>query len=221
MYRGSAKILVSTLLALTIAGEAFSQAVTYFKDVNVNASVVYDPGFESGNVKSVATKKPLQWIQIDVDYVSDAKVDRVTKETAWLENVVMKYDVLLPEVPRKPRVVLSGKVEYWAIALDGDKHYAQAFIHPQILRRYVPDLKLTKSAMRDLRILVTFEVNESPVGYGFMKPRSTSTLAEIGGEVRQALASPTTVKVRDAIFNRAETPWGIINLSHYELIKRK
>ncbi|MBN1863733.1 MAG: hypothetical protein JW808_02405 [Victivallales bacterium] len=221
MIRDSKSLIFLSFLAFALVGETMAQAVTYFENVDVFASVVYNPEFNPSNVKSVSIKKLLQWIQIDLEYTTVARFDKGTQDVAWLENVVIKYDVLLPDVPRKPRVVLSGKVDYWAIPLDGDKHYAQAFIHPHILKRYVPDLKLNRSSMKDLRILVTFELNESPVGHGFMKLRSSSTLAEIGGEVKRANALPSTLKVRDAIFNRNETPWGVINLSHYELIKRK
>ncbi len=221
MDRGSKILMVLTFLAFGVCDEVLAQAVTYFKNTDVTASVEYDPGFDPPNVKAVAMRKPLQWIQIDVEYTTESRIDPRTKEVAWLEDVTMKYDVLLPEVTGKPRVILSGQVEFWAIPLDGEKHYAQTFIHPQILRRYVPDLKLSKSSMRDLRVLVSFEMNQSPVGYGFMKTKSTSTIEQIGGEVRRALASPATIKAKDAIFSRSETPWGIVNLSHYELEKRK
>lgn len=163
----------------------------------------------------------MKWIQIDVDYDTVNATNRTTKSTRWLENVIMKYDVLLPRVSGKPRVVLSGKVEYWALPMDGETHHAQVFIHPQILKRYVPNLKLSKSSMRDMRLALTFELNESPVGGGILKPRSSTKASAVMSEIRKALALPSTRKVKNAIFNREETPWGIINLSYYELIKRK
>lgn len=215
------KLLVISVLFVGLVSNTYAQAVQYFGDVKIKASVVVDPGFSSENVRITPAKRQLKWIQIDIDYKTASKTNRTTKSTAWLENVIMKYDVLLPRVSGKPRVVLSGKVEYWALPMDGETHHAQVFIHPQILKRYVPDLKLTKSKMKDLRLLLTFELNESPVGYGVLKPRSTTKASQINAEIKKALALPSTRKVKNAIFNREETPWGIINLSYYELIKRK
>jgi hypothetical protein len=75
--------------------------------------------------------------------------------------------------------------------------------------------------MKDLRLMLTFELNESPVGYGIVKARSRTKAKDVNREIKRALASPSTRKVKDAIYNRSETPWGIINLQYYELIKRK
>lgn len=217
----SFKIVTLFLLFAVSANNAFSQAVKYFGNVDIKASVVYDPGFTGPNVKLVPVKKSLQWIQFDIDYQAVAKTNKTTKSIAWLDDVTMKYDILLPQVPGKPRVVLSGKVEYWALPLDGETHHAQVFIHPQILKRYVPDLKLTKGKLKELRLRLTFEMNESPVGVGVMKAKASTNESEVYKEIQKALLSPSTLKVKDAIYNRNETPWGIINLSYYELIKRK
>ena len=221
MQQVNNKLLLIIVIAFFSAGTVFAQAVQYFGNVEINASVVVDPGFSTNNVKITPAKRQLKWIQIDVDYQTKAITNKVTKTPQWLENVVMKYEVLLPEVSGKPRVVLSGNVEYWALPMDGETHHAQVFIHPQILKRYVPDLKLNKARMKELRLLLTFELNESPVGYGVLKPKATVTPKEIKAEIDQALRLPSTLKVKNAIFNREETPWGIINLNYYELIKRK
>jgi hypothetical protein len=195
-----------------------AQTVKMFKDVVIKTSVVEDPGFSTGNVKLRPVKKNQRWIQLNVDYAT-ASSHLKNGDVRWASDVVMKYDVLLPRVSGHPRVVLSGKVQYWAIALDGETHHAQVFIHPRMLQRYVPGLKLSKSAMNDLRVMVTFELNESPVGGGIMKKRGGKNV-NVAGEIRKALSSPATKKVKDAIFNRDQTPWGIINLGYYELIKR-
>ena len=215
--------ILSALLFFIVfsAGNAFSQAVKYFGDVSIKASHVYDPGFDSGNVKLVPVKKSLKWIQFDIDYTSAAKTNRKTKSIQWLDDVIMKYDILLPKVSGKPRVVLSGKVEYWALPLDGEVHHAQVFVHPQILKRYVPNLKLSKGKLKDLKVKLTFEVNESPVGVGVLKSKKKDSPKAISREIQKALMAPSTRKVKNAIYNRNETPWGIINLSYYELIKRK
>ena len=196
-----------------------AQTVKMFKDVAIKTNVVQDPGFSTGNVKLRPVNKNQRWIELDIDYTT-ASSHLKNGDVRWASDVVMKYDVLLPRISGHPRVVLSGKVQYWAIPLDGEVHHAQVFIHPRMLQRYVPGLKLSKSSMNDLRVMLTFELNESPVGGGIMKKRGGKK-TNVAGEIRKALASPATKKIKDAIFNRDETPWGIINLGYYELIKRK
>ena len=210
-------ILTVSLFMGTLIGLQ-AQTVKMFKDVTIKANVVQDPGFSTGNVKLRPVNKNQRWIELDVDYTT-ASAHQKNGDVRWATDVVMKYDVLLPRIPGHPRVVLSGKVQYWAIPLDGNVHHAQVFIHPRMLQRYVPGLRLSKSAMNDLRAMLTFELNESPVGGGVMKMRGKK--GNPAGEVRKALASPATKKIKDAIFNRDQTPWGIINLGYYELIKTK
>jgi len=213
-------IVVVASLLFVCAGAINAQAIKMFKDVVVKASVVEDPGFSTGNVKLRPVKKNQRWIELDIDYSALSKVDK-KGDPRWMNDVIIKYDVLLPRVAGKPRVVLSGKVQYWAIALDGSVHHAQAFIHPRILQRFVPGLKLNGSAMNDLRVMVTFELNESPVGIGVMKKRGKGKNSSVVTEIKRALSSPSTKKVKDSVFSRDMTPWAIINLGYYELIKQK
>jgi hypothetical protein len=202
------------------AGTIKAQAVKMFKDVEIKTSVVEDPGFSSGNVKQYPVGKNQRWIELDVNYTTASSMDK-TGDPRWVSDVVMKYDVLLPRVSGRPRVVLSGKVQYWAIALDGKIHHAQTFIHPRILQRFVPGLKLNNSALKDLRVMITFELNESPVGIGVLKLRGKAKGKSVASEIKRALSSPATKKVKDSVFSRDLTPWSIINLGYYELIKQK
>jgi len=213
-------IAVVVSLFVFCAGSIKAQAVKMFKDVEIKTSVVEDPGFSSGNVKQYPVNKNQKWIELDINYSTASSMDK-KGDPRWVSDVVMKYDVLLPKVSGRPRVVLSGKVQYWAIALDGKVHHAQAFIHPRILQRFVPGLKLNNSALKDLRVMVTFELNESPVGVGVIKLKGKSKSANVVSEIRRALSSPVTKKVKDSIFSRDMTPWSIINLGYYELIKQK
>lgn len=214
-------LIATTLLVMFHCQNIFSQSVKYFGDVKIKARVAYDPEIQASNLTIVPSKRPVKWIQFDIDYKSAAKSNRKTKSIAWVDDVTMKYDILLPQVSGKPRVVLSGKIEYWALPLDGEVHHAQAFVHPNILLRYVPDLKLSKSKLKDLKVKLTFVVNESVVGLGILKKKTSSKTKEVVGSIQKALASPSTLKVKNAIYGRNETPWGVLNLSYYQLIKRK
>ena len=118
--------------------------------------------------------------------------------------------------------VLSGKVEYWAIAMDGEQHHAQVFVHPKFLLRYAPGLKLKKKDLKNLRITITFIQNESIVGKGVYRPKGNKeSAAQLDNDLRRAMNNRSTLKVKNSVFSRDETPWGIINLNYYELIKRK
>lgn len=218
MKQGVILVVITMIFCFTI--DSYSQAVQYFGDVKVKAQIAYDPGIQATNLTVTGVKKPLKWIMFNVDYKSASKSDRRSKSIIWLDDVIMKYDVLLPKVSSKPRVVLSGQIEYWALPLDGEVHHAQAFIHPAILKRYVPSLKLSKSKLKELKLKITFIYNESPVGVGVLKRKSSTKSIEISNAIRKALLAPSTKKVKDSIYNRNETPWGVLNLTYYELIKR-
>jgi len=215
-------ILIAIILVVMFHCEnIFSQSVKYFGDVKIKANLVYDPEIQSSNLTIIPSKKPVKWIEFDIAYKSAAKSNKKTKSIAWVDDVIMKYDILLPKVSGKPRVVLSGKIEYWALPLDGEVHHAQAFIHPKILLRYVPDLKLSKSKLKDLKVKLTFIVNESIVGLGVLKKKTSTRPKEVVSAIKNALASPNTLKVKNAVYGRNETPWGVLNLSYYQIIKRK
>ena len=191
-----------------------------FTKVEITPNWVYDPGFSTDNVVIRGAKKPLKWLELDIKYNTAA-----LRKPQWLDNLTIEYRILLPKEPkvRKPRVILSGKVEYWAIAMDGKEHHAQAFVHPRFLQRYAPGLRLKKKELKDIRINVTFIQNESAVGRGvYIPPRmkrvSPSTLYK---ELKKVMGNMTTLKINHSVFSRDETPWGIIDLNYYELIKRK
>ncbi len=212
-------IMAMTCLVFLVGVGSELSAQEFFKNVVVKAKWSVDPGFSSPNVPQRADKT-LFWLQIDVDY--DTVTPKSAKgRTVWLDDVTLKYDVLLPVRRGSKVVVLSGRVTYWSIALDGKTHHAQAFIHPRFIQRYAPELRQRNSELKDFRIAVTFMVNDSPSGGGVVKPRGKASSKEALGQLRKALNMASTKKVRNSIFPRNETPWGILNLNNYELIKRK
>ena len=190
-------------------------AQVYFKDVVVKPRWALDPGFSSGNVEQLVTGGVFKWLEINVDYKT------VPTKGGWMDNVVFKYDILLPMQKGAPPVVLSGQVGYWSIPMDGKIHHAQAFVHPRFLQRYASQLKFKGRELKDLRVRVTILFNDSPVGMGVNKPSTRTDPRAIVAEVGKALANMRTRKVKDSIFSRNETPWAILNLDYYELIKKK
>ncbi|NOY75250.1 MAG: hypothetical protein GXP32_05600 [Kiritimatiellaeota bacterium] len=192
-----------------------AQQAALFRDLKITPRWVYDPGFSSGTVINRGTKTQLKWLELDVSYTAVPM-----KRKNWLDDLTIEYRILLPKSGKR-QVILSGKVDYWAIAMDGETHHAQAFVHPRFLQRYAPGLKLKKRELRDIRITVTFIQNESVVGKGVYKPKQNMSVSSLDKDLRRAMSSRSTIKVNHSVFSRDETPWSIINLNYYELIKRK
>ncbi len=191
----------------------FSQKAL-FENIKITPRWSIRPEFAVNNVITRGTNTQSRWLQIDVDYTS------VAMKQAWLDDVIIKYDILLPQTSIK-KVVLSGQIQYWSLAMDGEINHAMAFVHPRFLQRYAPGLRMKKGDLKDLRILVTFIQNDSTIAMGFYKFKSKTTLKSVRTEIGAALQNRTTFKVKDSVFGRDETPWGVINVDYYELIKRK
>lgn len=213
----SSKIFIHSVVAVTCLFSALSLKAqqVLFNDMKITPRWVYDPGIQATTVPSLTTKKPLKWLELDVDYTT-----ATLRKASWLDNVTMRYRILLPKVGRR-QVVLSGEVEYWAIPMDGDRHHAQAFVHPRFLQRYAPGVKLKKRDLQSIRITVTFIQNESVVGKGVFKPKRNMSATALGKDLQRALANRSTLKINHSVFSRDETPWGVLNINYYELIKRK
>ena len=207
--------VVVSCLSIVSTSNLFSQSVL-FSNVKVTANWVSDPGIQADTliVRPGGSSQSQRWLEMDIEYTAR------TMPSGWLDNVVFQYDVLLPKTTKRS-VILSGNIEYWSIAMDGNKHYAQAFIHPRILQRYAPGLKMRKSELKDLRILLTVKQNGAPVGMGVYKPTTNADPKAIKAAVDKAMNSRDTYKGKDRVFGRDETPWGVLNVNRYELIKRK
>ncbi len=195
------------------AASLFSQKIL-FTDIKVIPRWVPGPGVQASNIIGRGVKLQTRWLQINVDYTS------TVMKQGWLDDVVIKYDVLLPQTTSR-KVVLSGQVQYWSLAMDGETNHAQAFVNPRFLQRYAPGLQMRKSDLKDLRILVTFLQNDSPIAMGVYKPSSKTSPISIKNEISKALQDRRTFKSKDSVFGRDQTPWGVLNVDYYELIKRK
>ena len=208
------RVVLVVCFSMCFATSLFSQRVL-FRDVKVTPRWVPGPGISSGSVVERGSNRQSRWLQIDVDFTSI-----ILKGQPWLDNVVVKYDILLPQTTNR-KVVLSGQIQYWSIAMDGEEHHIQAFIHPKFLQRYAPGLKMSSRDLKDLRILVTFLQNDSPIAMGVYKPTVKSSPASIRAEIVKALQDRMTFKSKESVFSRNETPWGVLNVDYYELIKRR
>jgi hypothetical protein len=80
---------------------------------------------------------------------------------------------------------------------------------------------MKKNDLKDLRIFITVLQNDSPIGMGAFKPTSKTSAKAVMAEIKKAQADRKTFKGKDCVFSRNETPWGVLQVSYYELIKRK
>jgi len=206
------KLIAIVVLCVLSLSNLFAQAL--FKDIKVTPKWVTGPGVQAGNVIERGIKTQTRWLQIDVDFTS------IIMKQPWLDDVVFQYDVLLPQTTSR-KVVLSGKVKYWSLAMNGKVHHVQAFIHPRFLERYAPGLKMRKNDLKDLRIFITILQNDSIIGGGAFKPSTRTSSKAIRAEIQKALSDRKTFKGKESVFSRDETPWGVLNVDYYELIKRK
>lgn len=215
--------LVLAIFTTWGAANLFAQTQAYFTDIEINTGIAYTPNYSVDNVGSVAGGSPAKWIQIDVEYAPVATKSKTHKDAyAWLENVEIRYEVLIPATVRGNAsfVMCNGKVDYWAIKMDGEKNRAIAHIHPIFLERFAPDLRISKRTARDLHIKVSFYANGALVG-GSLYGRKDSDKQKSALLFNKVATMMNIVRIPDAVLGRNKTPWAYVNVDHYELIKSK
>lgn len=217
-------ILLVALVFSCFAAVTHGQQVQVFKNLEIRQQFQDTPRISSGNIPEDYTYQQ-KWFQIDVRYETlEQKIRGYDKKFAWLDDVTVKYDVLLPSLYRGKKVyaLMSGEITYWSIRLDGERHYTQAFINPRILQRYAyPGMKLdSKAAAKTIRTRVTFySKDRRPLARVYYVPRKTSE-AKVEAEFKEAEKALEVVKLPDTIFSRDKTPWAVLNFDKYEIIKK-
>lgn len=206
-------LAVATGLTLFAAGLQ-AQQQKLFQGVTVTAEFVQAPIYQA-SVNQIETNE--RWIEIKVDYTTAVAAGG---KTTWQDDVTVEYEVLLPKDEKgKDFVMLTGKVSYWSIPMDGKAHQAMAYIHPRFIQRYAPELKLSKGSLKFLFVKTKFTVNSAEVGGGYFLPRGR-TSKDAGGMFQKAATMPGLTRVIDGVFGPDKTPWLFINPGLYEMIKQ-
>lgn len=193
---------------------------------------------------NVPGTKRRDWLRIIVEYSIDRKRQELRDGTsisgyATIDDLVIQFNVILPAVHQGQKVpaLMSKRVKYWAIPRDGEKHWAVAFIPPQVLERYAPEglktkfngktmhVKYSRSFAKDLPIMVTiYNKSNQALAIGFnpkpLVPRSKSDLLKRKRLFDAAEQSLGILKLDDTLFSRDETPWANLNYETFELIKK-
>jgi hypothetical protein len=203
-------------LAFTSA-TAFAQAQSRFQGVAVSAGFVQSPQYEVKTISQLLSND--RWLEVKVDYTTALVPMKDGKGTDWLDDVSFEYEILLPTDDKGANyVLLTGKVDYWSIPMDGKKHQADAYIHPRFIQRYAPDLKMRSSSLKNLYAKVTITANRAIVGGAFYAPRGKSN-ADADAMFRRAATMTTLTRVIDSVYGRDKTPWLFVNPDLYQLIK--
>jgi len=212
-------LTMGAVIALALASApAFAQAQSRFQNVAITVGFVQSPQYEIKTISQILSND--RWLEVKVDYTTALVAARDGRGTEWLDDVNFEYEVLLPTDEKGGNyVLLTGRVEYWSIPMDGKKHQADAYIHPRFIQRYAPDLKMRAASLKNLYVKVTITANRAIVGGSFYAPRG-KTNAEANAMFQRAATMTTLTRVIDSVFGRDKTPWLFVNPDQYELIKQ-
>lgn len=210
----SMKIALFTMLVFC-GFSLFSQEKSFFKDVEIDCKFVNTPQIRADNIASLPCPSLAWWIEIDVKY----KTAGTNKSNEWMDDVVFEYEMLLMTGKDEP-VLLSGRITYWSIPMDGKEHHAVAFVHPRFVQRYAPALKVTSpSQAKDLNIRLAIKLNDALIGGALHPAKSKESKDKVADLFKKVAVAPKLTRIKDSIYGIDKTPWSYLNYDYYELIK--
>jgi hypothetical protein len=199
---------------LVITSNAYSQGSgRLIGDVKVDTLLVDTPIWKVQNVPEKPWKQR-KWIQIEVEFTTATG----RTENQSLDNVTVEYELLLPtEDPKSPYALLSGKVSYWAFALDGGVHSLVVFVPPRIIEKFMVGKKLSNAEVKKIDVKVEFKMNDTIIGAGFSQPKG-STVQATAKKFSDSKTSLSLQRQKDGILGQDKTPWANLNYDHYEQV---
>jgi hypothetical protein len=201
-----------------------AQSKPLVKDIDIKMKFVDSPQMSAGNVSPYSDNKT-KWLNIEVTYTTEAVKNKESGNNEWLDDISIQYEILVPESSyrgKKVPALLSGTVKYWTVEMNGDKHYAEAFVHPSFLKRYFdPNMKLRGNTADKIFARVTFYNKERlPIAREFNVPKGM-TKERIQSLFKASEESLGVLRVENVVFSRNKTPWGVLNTDRYEVIKEE
>ncbi|HCE43060.1 MAG TPA: hypothetical protein DET40_05895 [Lentisphaeria bacterium] len=213
-----ALFLTTLCLALFLfTSNAFSQAKgPLIRDVSIDLDVANTPIWKVINVMEKGGISNRNWIQVEVNFTT-AQSNNIG---ASLDDVSAEFEILLPtEDSRQPYVLVSGKVTYWAFAMDGGKHHLLAFIPPRIIEKWgLSSKKLSRNDVSKMDARVLFKYNDADIGLGFQVPKQ-GTAAAVAEKFAKAKLMPNLPREKNGILGQDKTPWAGLNYDYYEAVK--
>lgn len=199
-----------------IASNAYSQGAArpLLIDVkSVDTQFVDTPIYKVMNVPEKPWKQK-KWIQIEVEFTTAS----AKRDGESLENVTVEYDLLLPtDEPRNPFALLSGKVSYWAFALDGGTHHLVAFVPPRIVEKFTEVKNIKSADAKKFDVKVEFKMNGALIGAGYSQSKGT-TIQATAKKFADTNTSLSLQRQKDGILGQDKTPWAYLNYEHYEQV---
>ncbi len=190
-----------------------------FKNVEVKLSLERTPKFSISNTPNSSSSGAGKWLLVELSY-TPPKLALASNSYRWLDEPGIEAEVIFPAYYNGQNVMalLSGKVVYWSIPLDGKKHYSLLLVPPQIITRYSrPGKKLKESDIiarlsmytRERQLLLR-AFNDK---MSFSENQANRLISQLAAPVSTALRLPNTV------LSRNRTPWAWIDYDRYNLIK--
>jgi len=207
-----------------------------FTPIEVSMKFLASPRVKAGATNSASrgrlTLTNSRWGVIEISYTprfdyedrSDKKRSKFSGE--WLEDVTLGVQVVfrdaLGTTSRRPMgaALLSTRVEFWSIALDGRPHAYFLYIPPQLIERCMPSRDartVNVSTVKDYLICVTFFHKKWGVlGQGYFGAKTRRPAAEF----RELLKTvPTQSVFHGSIVPRSQSPWGLNDMEQFDLEK--
>jgi hypothetical protein len=211
----------SWILALSSPVDAQTKAL--IKDIEIKLKFVDSPQISAGNVSPYNDSKT-KWLNIELIYTTEAIKNKESGNSEWLDDFSIQYEILVDSFFKGKKVpaLLSGTVKYWTVEMNGEKHYAEAFVHPSFIKRYFdPSMKIKGNTAEKIFARITFYDKERrPIARSFNVPKGLSE-DKVQGFFKVAEDSLGVLRVENVVFPRTKTPWGNLNTDRFEVIKEE
>ncbi|QSH42493.1 hypothetical protein P0136_02475 [Lentisphaerota bacterium ZTH] len=213
-------LLFSFVAADKLNAQSYTQGkIGPFKNINVKLRFHATPLYEVFNHSNSTDTNFRGWLLIEVSYL----VPKIKTGNAslWVDDITMEVELIMPArfKGRKVVAILTGKVPYWSIPMDGKKHLAMACVPPRVIARYAREGNKMKE--KNLLARVSFYTKSRRLlgraysSSGSMSPSQAGRYFDkYGGPV-----SSGALKLEGLIVPRNKTPWAFVNYDYYDMIR--
>ncbi len=215
--------MYKTCLVAVIAGMLCVSAWAQRSEFNVSVKVEFlpTPVYVLTNYDNEVPSLKVQWLAIKVTYTPPGIKDG--KDYAWVDDIRMETELMFSAKYNNQEIMAytTGRVDFWAIQLDGQKHQAMMLLPPQVLQRYGNQ---TVNNYRKLKIYTRVKFintkNNAVLGTVIAGGSGSDKESDINAAFNQ-VSSPVAAVLRlpNLVLPVEKTPWSLINLDSYDMIK--
>ncbi|UDQ97384.1 hypothetical protein AAEX28_10185 [Lentisphaerota bacterium WC36G] len=218
------------LLLLGICCISFNVfAVSRITETEMKVQFTAAPNYKIVNGFNV-TSTYNKWLVINLSYKMPKQTSKIkSKPYAFIDNPYIKWEILTYLlVGNKPTLgVVTGRTNYWSIAVDGKVHKALAVVPPIIMQRYfVYEGKNVLAALnKTIFIRATLYNSEGKslaVWYssneGMRKSAKKTNTKAVFNKIDN---NEDAAKIKGGIYPKNRSAWSFINIQEYDLIKEE